>query len=334
MNDLWSWFGLKGDPFANADFFESRDYRAMLARMRRGIADREWLLFYGPPGAGKTWWKEEMKLALVDECYFVEVLGGSRAWIRLNNVCDAFCIDLDIESCLHEKPRLALDPRMRQIRRLLGVRSREKEIVLLLDEATHFSDSLMDEIKWLRDFRFGPEAANLSRRDRRPMFTVAAFGWRQLADRIARNPQHKIRVRRHELSGLSVMEIGKFIDALGLTRAVPEATREVLARIAPFPGEIRSALMDGMERALSLGRKQVLPEDILSELQGLSARLRELGIQGRTVAQLANVSDASVSCVLSNRAGITPKLRDSILTAARRLIEEKVKANEPATRAG
>jgi len=330
--DLWDHFGLRADPFQAGTFVETRDSKGMAERMRRAVANRDWVLFYGPPGAGKTWTKDEIAADLAETHYVVEVLSCKRRWVYLNNVCDALCIDLDIEDALGERPRLARETRMRQVRRLMGVRSRQKEIVLLLDEATMFNDNFLDEVKWLRDLRFGPDKFDQRKPDRRPLCTVAMFGWRQLADRIARNPQHRIRVRRHELTGLSQAEVSRFIEELGLARAVPEAARAALWQAGRFPGEIRNLVTEGMERALVQGRRHLLPEDVLPEAQALAEQLKTGGVLFSEVAKIADVSNSTVSNYFAGKITLTSKTGRDVVLAARRLLAEKETATRNAER--
>ena len=326
MSDVYDAFGFRrGDPFLAAPRFEWTGLKRIVRDMWRLARNREWGLWFAPPGSGKTEAKNAFCEQYCDKAWIVEVKSTHRRVMRMNCLLDAMIMDLDMAG-LGERPTYRREGRTRQIVRLLGQRSEEKPVLVILDEASAFSQDLFNNIKHLRDLVW---VGRRDKGDRRPHFGVVMFGWVTLAKRIAAVRQNEIRVRRREAPPMSFAELCALLDHVGWTRKkLPEASRAALHACARYPGEARFALQGAMERALLRGRRVIEPEDLMGDVEALAATVKRLHIYGREIAALANTSVPTVSQVLSGSYTGRERTRAAVLLAARRLIREDPVAQE------
>jgi len=317
--DVYTHFGFaRGDPFLRGRRFDWTGLRRIANRLRRAVRHREWVLFFGPPGAGKTEALNEFAEAHEDDYWVARVLANDREMVGMNTIHHALIEDLNLADLEARVPRRR-EARMRQIVRLLGVRSEEKPVLLVMDEASHFCLPVLDDVKFLRDQLW---RGRRDKADRRPHFAVAMFGWASLAKRVAASRQNRIRVQRHEVPPMSQAELEGFVAHVGMRRVVPAEARRTLWQVARYPGEVRYALLEAMERAMVRGSRVVRPEDLLAGAGGVGEALRTRGIRWREVAQAAKASEATVSLVLRDAYTGQDRMQARVLLEARRLIAE------------
>jgi len=219
MTDIYRYFGLrKGDPFLQGGRYGWTGMTRCHGQMRRAAENREWILAYARPGAGKTEAMNEFVEKYAEKYWLAHVLSNDREQIKMNNLHGALIEDLDLAGCLGEKPCVRREQRARQLIRLLGVRCQQKPILLILDEASRLPSALFDDVKFLRDQLW---SGRPDKRDRRPHFGVVMFGWKSLADRVSASAQNRIRVRRYEVPEMSQAEVSGFVEHCGLQRIVP-----------------------------------------------------------------------------------------------------------------
>lgn len=321
MDDLFRHFGLRrGDPFLQGRRFEWTGMQRIHGQMRRAAENREWILVYARPGAGKTESLNEFVERYAERYHLAFVMSNDRENVRMNSLHSAIVQDLDLAGCLGERPAHAREQRARQLVRLLGVRCQEKPVLLVLDEASRFCSALFDDIKFLRDQLWG---GRLDKRDRRAHFGVAMFGWKSLADRISSSAQNRIRVRRYEAPEMSQAEVSGFVEHCGLGRIVTgEACEALFKAKVRFPGEIVAVLREALERAAVRGRTQVLPCDLASDLGALAADLRSRGITFAAVAREAGVSAAVVTGVFGGTYRGRESTAGQAVQTARAMIED------------
>ena len=333
MNDLYSYFGLrKGNPFRAAHRFDWRGVRFVVNRLRETARDLDWSLVYGPPGAGKTEALRAFREQCEDDFYIVEVKALSRRCMRMAALYDALYEDLDFAG-LGEPRAARREARARQIERVAGQREMERHILIVLDDASLFGQDFLNGLKVLRDLRWTGRKVN----HRLPHFAIALFGWESLAQRIARVPQNRIRVRTREVKPMSRSELRGFIAHLGLTRIVPEATQDSFPPNARFPGVVEHLVGLGMERAASAGRKALMPEDLghrdLTDLERLVEDCGRFGISQRDISKATavdgkgGVSPTTVCHVMQGKYEGREATRIKVTSTAEQLLADR-KADE------
>lgn len=295
--DLYRHFGLRDDPFANAEPFESADYKAVRAAVARAVEDRGWLLVYGVPGAGKTFSTYEAVYAM-ENCRVVRTLSGHRKAFEGTNIDSAV-----MEDMTDEKPRQSREARRRQLERILGEATRDGEVCVMIDESTSMHQKLFTEIKFMRDsLRFGADPRNPRRMDRRPLFSVIMIGWPSLAARIEKSNELRPRIRRLEMQGMARSEVYKFIEHLGLSGVCPKEAAQEIADKVRFPLAIMDRLREGMERAWSRGSKTISREDMALDVCELYRLVKRTGVKLREIADATGKSIATVSTAVNGGA--------------------------------
>lgn len=312
-SDMFRHFGLADDPFANPEPFESADFRETCAEVARTIEDRGWILVSGAPGSGKTYTTWEA-LARVD-CRLVRSLCGDRHHFRATQIDSALYQDLTSET-----PRNGREARRRQLERVLGEMSREKDIVVLLDEATSIPRQVFTEIKFLRDsLRYGSDPRNPRRPDRRPLFSVVMIGWPSLAMDIEKSNELRPRIRRKPMGGLARTEVARFIDHLGLGGVVGKDVASCIADHVRYPLHIMDRLREGMDRAWARGDKRLTVEDVSLDVTEMYRLVKRAGLRLKDIAESTGVSVASVHNVV-NGGTASERTREAI----HKVIQEKL----------
>ena len=123
----------------------------------------------GPRGAGKT---TGLRYALhAHDVQLVEPLRLARDKLHIGDIEQAIVRDLSDET-----PRRTGEARSHQVRRILGTASRERPVVLLIDDAHVLHHSTVRAIKRLRELQFGK---------RSPLLGVLLVGQQDCTRRIA-----------------------------------------------------------------------------------------------------------------------------------------------------
>lgn len=155
----------------------------------------------GPRGAGKT---TGLRYALhAHEVQLVEPLRLARDKLHIGDIEQAIVRDLSDET-----PRRTGEARSHQVRRILGTASRERPVVLLIDDAHVLHHSTVRAIKRLRELQFGK---------RSPLLGVLLVGQQDCTRRIA---EIALRADALEMVGLTESDAGAALLALNADRRV------------------------------------------------------------------------------------------------------------------
>lgn len=320
MCDEYQYFGFrKGDPFLACPRFKWSGLNRIVNRLKRAARQREWMLFYGPPGSGKTEALNEFAETYGEDCHLAWLRCAERKYVSPNSILEAFALDLDLPE-LGEKLARSRETRVRQIVRLLGVRCREKPVMLIMDEANSFILEIFNAVKFMRDQLW---AGRPDKSDRRPHFGVVMFGWATLAKRVGGTRQNEIRVRRYEQTKMSRAEMADFLDHVGFTAGkLPDESRDILWQRARYPGEIRYTLQGAMQRAADRGRKVITPDDLKADVELIAQTVKRLGIRQNQIAKKCGLSTTVVCQVLAESYSGAESTRNKVLTACERLIRD------------
>jgi type II secretory pathway predicted ATPase ExeA len=247
----------------------------------------------GSAGSGKTYTTYEA-LARVD-CHLVRSLCGDRHHFRATQIDSAIYQDLT-----SEMPRQGREARRRQLERVCGEMSRERDIVVLLDEATGIPRQVFTEIKFLRDaLRYGSDPQNPRRPDRRPLFAVVMIGWPSLAMDIEKSNELRPRIRRKMMGGMARSEVARFIEHLGLAGVVEKDVAGLIADHVRYPLHIMDRLREGMERAWARGDKRLRVDDVSLDVTEMYRLVKRAGLRLKDIADTTGVSVASVHNVVN-----------------------------------
>ncbi|HRU06797.1 MAG TPA: ATP-binding protein [Candidatus Brocadiia bacterium] len=319
--DIWEAFGFRrGNAFLAAPRFEWTGLRRAVHRVRHAVANREWLLIYGPPGAGKTEALRAFAEAYGDDCWIANVTAMRRRNMNTTPVADSVFLDLDLAG-LGERPAARAEQRTRQVVRLIGVRGEERPVLVVMDEASSFQQDLLNDIKFLRDQRW---SGRRDKSDRRAPFALVMCGWETLAKRLAASRHSDIRITRDPVPPMSRDEVCAFLDHVGFkTSQIGAEAREALWTVARYPGEVMHVMAQAMERALLRGRRELLDQDIAQgNAATLKAKLLRLGLSYAVVARASGQASSTVCRILNGEYTGKGQTYSHVVATAARLVED------------
>jgi len=308
-------FGLERDPFVWAELFESGDVKALRRQLRALVADRGWLSVIGTPGSGKTFALEHLLAEL--DVHYCELLCAERSRMSAGLIDEALMYGVGDEPI-----RRSREARRRQMRRVLGEASRQKPVLLKIDESTHVRPNVWSEVKLIRDtLRYGTDPKNHRRQDPRPLFSVLMVGWPSLADRIRRSSELRPRIQLFEMKGLTRAEVSDYVVHLGLASAVPKRVRDAIADRARRPLLVNERVQVGLTNAWLRGASTLRVEDIalndadvflLAQQHGISQAdvVKATGLSKGTVSQVWNGKEAGETSKNKVLSHLTEKLAD------------------------
>ena len=225
-------FGLPADPWAGLQM-ETTD-AARVGQMVEAAAEvKAMVSVLGPRGSGKTSTTRAALRRL--NVQVVEPLRLDRERLHLGDIQSAIVRDLSDET-----PRRSGEARSHQVRRVLGGASRERPVVLVLDDAHVLHPSTLRGLKRLRELAW----LGVS-----PLLGVVLLGQHDRAEQV---PEVALRSDRLWLAGLTPVEAAQALDT------ALNADRRVLASNAV-------AALAASPRARNWLDLQALADDCLAE---------------------------------------------------------------------
>ncbi len=192
-------FGLPADPCTSLDL-DTIDSQRAGDLVRAAVEAQAFVSILGPAGSGKT---RAVRQALTqDGVRVVEPIRLGRERMHIGDIETALVRDLS-----DERPRRSGEARSHQVRRILGAASRERPVVLTLDDGHLVHGQTLRALKRLRE---------LTWLGRAPLLGVVLIGQ---MDRLAGIRELDLRSDRLWLAGLTASEVRV---ALGGFRAALE----------------------------------------------------------------------------------------------------------------
>ena len=205
-------FGLPPDPWSGLTL-ETIDAKRASELIRAAVAAQLMISLVGQRGSGKT---RALRTALRDlNVQLVEPLRLDRERLHLGDIEAAIVQELSDES-----PRRSGEARSHQVRRVLGEASRNRPVVLVLDDAHQMHRNTLRGLKRLRE---------LSWLSQSPLLGIVLIGQ---SDKAGDVPEVGLRSDSLQLAGLTHAEAGQaLIQALNRKRTVvePEAVETLAA---------------------------------------------------------------------------------------------------------
>jgi type II secretory pathway predicted ATPase ExeA len=208
--------------------------------------------------------------------------------MRIGSILEAFFHDLSDES-----PKRSAEARMAQLRRILGTKAAEFDIVLVIEESHRFHASTLRSLKGLMELEW---------MGRGPLLSIVLIGQHDpltvpsLAE-IAKPPRSNLLV----MGGLSEAEARGYIaatvgrvwtqDAIGALVAT-QAARNYL--------DLQEAVVVAMDQALSEGRKTVELSDVYHAAGGgLKEMAEQLGVSQGEIGKAIGKDKSTVNRIMS-----------------------------------
>ena len=235
-------FGLGVDPWA-AMSMSTADAKRVAEMVEAAVEAQAFVSVLGPRGAGKT---RAVRTALRshERSKVVEPLRLTREKLHMGDIETAIVRDL-----CDEAPRRSGEARSHQVRRVLGTASRERRIVLMLDDSHVLHHATLRSLKRLRE---------LSWLGRSPLLGIVLVGQR---DRTEALPEVGLRSDRLTMAGLSGEEAAGALGRAGYGAVLSESA---LARLSSH------------ERARNWLDLQALADECLAAARAAGAKRVEL----------------------------------------------------------
>ena len=201
-------FGLAADPWARVDI-PTFDGERVADLVSAAVEAQALASIIGPRGAGKT---RAVRAALYGPgVQVVEPLRLDRERLHLGDIQDALVRDLSDET-----PKRSGEARSHQVRRVLGITSQQRSVVLLLDDAHVLHPSTLRGLKRLRELTWLGSA---------PLLGIVLIGQR---DRAEAAPEVALRMDSMAMTGLTEGEAAAALDA-ALSKVLAPDARDLLA---------------------------------------------------------------------------------------------------------
>lgn len=248
--DVLSGFGFDRNPF-RGQVMETADMARVRRILKMAVADRALISIVGDRGIGKS-------VAVIETLKQMQTL-TVKTWavdkkrLLISDIEYALLHDLT-----EEPPKRMKEVRSLQLRRVLGENSRNRDIVLVIEEAHTMHHMTLRALKALRELAWAGQKELLS---------VVLIGQ---SDAMSRAGLSEVRLRSDtvRMGGLTPAECTRYTgDTLG--EIVHPEAREKIAAIPECRNylDLQSLLIRAMAQAMAAGRSEVLPEDI-ADLRG------------------------------------------------------------------
>lgn len=278
----------------------------------------------GMRGAGKTTAVRAAIDALNDlkpkkPVKIVKPLSLDKERMRIGAILEAFFHDLSDET-----PKRSAEARMAQLRRILGAKAAEFDIVLVIEESHRVFPATLRSLKGLMELEW---------MGRGPLLSIVLLGQRDplvvpsLAE-IAKPPRSNLLT----MGGLSETEAAGYIQGTVGRVWTPEAIA-ALARGAAARNylDLQEALIGAMDQALSEGRKAVELSDVYHATGGgLKEMAEAVGLSQAEIGKAIGKDKSTVNRIMSGeRHDPDAKERIKALLDSKRLVGNDAAAPEP-----
>jgi len=274
-------FGFERDPFRGVHL-ETADVLRVKRVLKMAVESRAMVAIIAERGYGKTQAVEASLREL--EVSVVRLVAPEKEWLTIGDIERAMILDLTQES-----PRRTREIRARQLRRVLGEISRQKEIVLVIEEAHRIHGNTLRSLKSIREIEWA---------GRSPLFAVVMLAQ---FDPMRRTSLDEVRLRTDNvhMRGLTSSEVYDYIE--GTVGRVFEADAiEATSRLSSGRNflDLQEILLSLMGRAMELGLKKVTPFEVFDLYGGgLKEIRRRVGMSNDAIAKELGVSKASISLI-------------------------------------
>ena len=188
-------FGLPFDPWGQLADIETADSSRIGIMMRAAVQGKGFMSILGRCGSGKT--HAVWRALRLETAHLVEPLRLDRERLHMGDVQTALIRELSGET-----PRHSGEARAHQTRRVLGAASRERSVVLVIDDAHLLHHQTLRGLKRLREMAWMCEA---------PLLGIVLIGQRDRTDGL---DEVHLRLERLWLGGLRPVEAKQAIDAV------------------------------------------------------------------------------------------------------------------------
>jgi len=273
-------FGFERDPFRGT-YLDTTDALRIKRVLKMAVESRAMVAITGDRGLGKT---EAVNLAMKEmELAPVRVMAADKEWVGIGDIERALILDLSQESA-----RRTREIRARQLRRVLGEASRQREVVLLLEESHRIHGQTLRSLKSLREMEW---------MGRSPLFSVVMLAQYDPFREQRGIDEVRLRTDSVSMKGLTAGEVREYVEGT-VGRVFEDDATESFSRLGQAKNflDLQEMAVGLMGRAMELGKKKVSPFEVFETYGGGLQEIRKrIGMTNETMAKELGISKASVS---------------------------------------
>ncbi|GER92663.1 ATPase AAA [hot springs metagenome] len=278
-------YGYTKDPFR---FFrmETADYLRLKRVVKMAIDSHAMISVVASWGFGKT---SALDLIFRDiDAKVVRLHTPDKERVVVSDIEKGLVLGLSNESCKRTK-----EVRARQIRRILGEASKEKPVVLILEEAHRMHPSTLRALKTFREMDW---------MGRSPLFTVIMVGQ---YDPMQKRGVDEVRLRTDSvvMKGLTASEVKDYIKHT-VGRHFEDDALEAIAKLDESRNflDLQEIVLNVMRNAMENGSKKVTALEVFEVYGGgIQEVLKRIGLKQSDVEKALGIPKSSLSLALGDR---------------------------------
>lgn len=317
---------LKATTQDNIVYMETPSVRTARKKLISAVNNNEFLTVYGPIGAGKTTFMR----SIIGEMELKEgknIVINMHAW-RTTKIAGIMRAMVQKISGHASKPRRGADALNEQVKNHLIQYSRDKKIILVIDDAQDLSEDTLLDLKKLREISYGTDMH---------LFSIILFAHPEIKDIIDNLKILRYRVQTARINPFTMEQKIEFIKRSHLFRMEPKLKTRFIKASPETPGGIISYYKELKREASDMGFKEISSEifnirqarklEIIRSYTTLSQSqfARELGVDKGTYSRIQNGHDVSQTTISKIDEAAEKFLSDSGLPE--NSVRDKIAAN-------
>lgn len=300
-------FGYSKDPFKNFRM-ETADGLRLKRVLGMAVESRAMMSVVASWGFGKT---SALEIAFRDlNASVVRLITPDKERVVVSDIEKGLILGLSHESCKRTK-----EVRARQIRRILGETSREKPIILVLEEAHRMHGQTLRALKTFREMEWMGQS---------PLFTVVMVGQ---YDPMRKKHVDEVRLRSDivYMKGLTESEIREYIKNTAGKHFEADAL-DAISRLNNARNflDLQEILINLLGKAVELGQKKVTALEVFDVYGGgLKEVLKRTNLSLTDLEKETGIPKSTLSMVTNEKQGT---MTDEKFTETRQAIADVLRA--------
>lgn len=306
-------YGYHKDPFGTVSM-ETADSVRIRRVISMAVESRAMVSIVAERGSGKT---SALKLALDEmDVRVVRLFTPDKERVLVGDIERALVVELSQENVARSR-----EIRARQLKRILGEASRQRQVVLILEEAHRIHGQTLRSLKTMREMEWMGVY---------PLFTVVMVGQ---YDPMRKRGVDEVRLRTDtvHMKGMTASEIRGYISAT-VGKFFEEDAIEALSRIGGRNFlELQERLVTLMERALCIGQKKVTAMEVFEVYGGgLKEVMKRVNVGLPELEKETGLSKSTLSLITNDKQGtLTDEKASDVRQAVAEVLRKRM-ATTPA----
>lgn len=311
--EVLSEFGYSKDPFKSF-YMETADSLRIKRLLKMAIESRAMVSIVASWGFGKT---SSLDLAFQDiDAKVVRLVTPDKERVVVSDIEKALILGLSNEPCKRTK-----EIRARQIRRITGEMSKEKPVVLILEEAHRMHGSTLRALKTFREMEWMGQS---------PLFTVVMIGQ---YDPMRKRYVDEVRLRTDTvfMKGLTSSEIKAYIKGT-VGKYFADDAAEAIADLDSARNflDLQEILINLMAKALQNGTRKVTSLEVFELYAGgLKEVMKRAGISLVEIEKETGIPKSTLSLVANDKPNtMTPEKNAEVKQAITDVLKKILGADD------